>query len=169
MNIPNLAPALLARLLASKGGMVSVQYQTHGSPAADFKAHSLRKVTTAVRRVGAEFRNLAPVREAIEAGERSMPEAPKGKEWVHYPYILRSLKDPSVHYVRTYHNTGTALGSSSSTYYIDGQEATKEAYEAMLPASRRSGYKPFDPSQPADITTSNLLAIKIDGEWVRNS
>jgi hypothetical protein len=114
---------------------------------------------------------MSSVSEAIDAGERGEPEKPFGKHWISYPYILASDKDASVYYVRTYGNTGGVIQRSSSEYFVDGIPTSKEAYESMLPGSKRSDYakrKPYNPDEPRDITTSNLLAIKIDGEWVQN-
>jgi len=172
MNIPNLSSSLLTRILSRKGHNTSIVYQTLGQPSAEFKGHSLVKRTTAVVRMGAAFRNMTSVSEAIEAGERGEPEKPFGKTWIQYPYILQSDKNPSVHYIRTYGNHGGKIQSSTSEYFVDGIPTSKEAYESMLPASKRSDYagrKPYNPDEPRDITTSNLLAIKIDGEWVKNS
>jgi hypothetical protein len=171
MNIPNLSSSLLARILSRKSHNTSIVYQTIGTPSKGFKGHSLLKRTTAVVRIGAAFRNMSSVSEAIDAGERGEPEKPFGKHWISYPYILASDKDPSVYYVRTYSNTGGVIQRSTSEYFVDGIPTSKETYESMLPESKRSDYakrKPYNPDEPRDITTSNLLAIKIDEEWVKN-
>jgi hypothetical protein len=162
MTTNDILSEIMSRPKASHAALI---YQSFPTPAAEFKTHTLQKITSGVVRIGAEYQNLAPVREAIEAGEREpVKEAPKGRRWVSYPYILESIKDPSQTYLQVAYATGGAIQKPSTEYFIDGTLTTKEAFEAMLIPSARSDAKK-DAPLVFSIKTENILGIKIEGEY----
>jgi hypothetical protein len=145
-----------------KASHASVIWQSFPTPAAEFKGHTLQKITSGVVRVGAEYRNLAPVKEAIENGERGEIQPPKGKVWETYPYVLRGIKDPSQRYLQVAGNTGGMIQRPRSEYFVDGVPTSKESFESMLRPSDRSGYG--TPPLTWTIKLENILGIKMEGE-----
>ena len=159
MNTSDLLRVIMARPKASH---VSLVWQSFPTPAAEFKGHTLQKITRGVVRVGAEYQNLAPVKEAIENGERGEIQPPSGKVWESYPYILRGIKDPSQRYLQVATPTGGMIQRPSSEYFVDGVATFKESFESMLRPSDRSGNRPAP--LVFSLKTENILGIKIDGE-----
>jgi len=145
-----------------KASHASIIWQSFPTPAAEFKGRTLQKITSGVVRIGCEYQNLAPVKEAIENGERGEIQPPSGKVWETYPYILRGIKDPSQRYLQVTFNTGGKIQLPKSEYFVDGVATSKEEFESMLRPSDRSGSRPaplvFTPK------VENILGIKIDGE-----
>jgi hypothetical protein len=143
---------ILTEVTAVTGQHLSVTFQSKGKPSAAFKSNELRKVTTGAFRAGIDYANLSEVKEAIEAGERGEVEPLPWGEWSTFPYhITHKGKD----YFRFYPSTGGAIQAPKVTYFINGEEVTKEAYQEMLPPSdRKSSDKPC-----FVIEASNILKI----------
>ncbi len=160
MNTSSLLNEIMSRPKASHASLV---WQSFPTPAAEFKGHTLQKITTGVVRVGAEYQNLAPVKEAIESGERGAIQPPSGKVWETYPYVLRGIKDPDQRYLQVAYPTGGKIQRSTSEYFVDGVATTKEAFESMLRPSDRSGYG-NKPRLTWTIKLENILGIKMEGE-----
>ena len=159
MTTSELLNEIMSRPKASHASLI---WQSFPTPAAEFKGHTLKKITRGVVRIGAEYQNLAPVKEAIENGERGEIQPPSGKVWETYPYILRGIKDPSQRYLQVAGNTGGKIQRPSSEYFVDEVATSKESFESMLRPSDRSGNRPA----PLVFTlkVENILGIKIDGE-----
>ena len=159
MTTSELLNEIMSRPKASHASLI---WQSFPTPAAEFKGHTLQKITRGVVRIGAEYQNLAPVKEAIENGERGEIQPPSGKVWESYPYILRGIKDPSQRYLQVAGNTGGKIQRPSSEYFVDGVATSKESFESMLRPSDRSGNR----IAPLVFTlkVENILGIKMDGE-----
>jgi hypothetical protein len=159
MNTSDLLRVIMARPKASHASLI---YQSFPAPAAEFKGHTLQKITSGVVRIGAEYQNLAPVKEAIESGERGEIQPPSGKVWESYPYVLRGIKDPSQRYLQVAYPTGGNIQRSTTEYFVDGVATSKEAFESMLVPSARSANRKAPLTWT--IKVENILGIKIDGE-----
>ena len=99
-------------------------------------------------------------KEAKNHEEGWKPDPPKGKAWVMYPKILRSLKDASVEYLRVTTTENTAI---KTLWFVDGRVAT---------AAEVAEIKTFFPTRDAvvvfDLKMENVIRLRVDKkEWVR--
>lgn len=60
--------------------------------------------------------------------EEYKAEKPNSMEWEQFPFILQSTKDSEVKYLRYYLTKNT---KTTTTYYVDGEEATAEQLEII--------------------------------------
>lgn len=149
---------ILSLVTGMSGRHVNVQFQTEGKPSKDHKGVVLQKKTDGTFRVGISFENLKGVREGIESGERGQVEAPKGRKWVSYPFVLSNL-DETQQYLRLYYPTGGAIQSPDVTYLVDGKEVEKDEYLSYLTESDRKP-KPKNPNMDCfDVKIGNILKI----------
>lgn len=149
---------ILSIVQPQSGRPVSICFKTEGKPAAAFKAHKLEKITKGAFRVGISFENLKGVREGIESGERGIPEAPKGKKWILYPFHLQKL-DGSIDYLRLYYPTGGFIQIPKVSYKVDGIEVTKEQYNSYLTPSDAAPKKRDPNLDLFDVKMENILSI----------
>lgn len=160
------AQTILNRILNAKGGHVSIQYQTFPKPAAQFKGHELKKVTTGAVIAGKDFANLQSVKDAIASGERGEVQPRPYGTWTNFPYIAEHTDKKGVYneYLRLYPATGGAIQRTTTEYFVDGVPTDKDSFMSMLTPSDRN--KSQTPREMWEIKLSGLLGCKIDGEWV---
>jgi hypothetical protein len=152
-------PAEILSIVQSQSGRhVSISFKSEANPAAAFKGTKLEKQTKGAYRVGISFENLKGVREGIESGERDVPQAPKGKKWVQYPFHLKKLDD-TTDYLRLYFPTGGFIQVPDVCYYVNGEQVTKEKYNSYLTPSAAAP-KERDPNQECfDVKMENVISI----------
>lgn len=150
------AQQTLDKILTAKGNHVSIRYKTTKEPASPKTLNAgilLEKEVKGAFTAGKNYANLKEVREAIEAGERGPVQPPKGRKWVNHPYILESLKTGK-ELVRLF----PAVGKNqrpSVIYRVNGQEVTKEVFNAYLPPSKVN-----KPQQPCfDLAVDCILDL----------
>jgi hypothetical protein len=147
-------------IMNSKGQFVTALWESEVKPAAAHKGHTLTKKSRAVVRAGINFANLSSVKEGIESGERGpVQELPWG-EWKldaegksMFPYVI-THKDQD--YIRLYPSDT----KTKTTYYLDGNEVTKEKFcEYLTPSEAK---KILDGEKPECFTVkeSNIRGIE---------
>ena len=126
--------------------------------------------------VGRDYENTVHrVAERTEGADASnfVAAAPSGMVWETYPYILRSIKDPSQKYLRLTKNGNTTV---STTYMVDGREATKSEeaeIKAFIPKHGESakqaacGIAAEDQVKPFAIKVENIVSL-YQGDKVYN-
>jgi len=92
-------------------------------------------------------------------------DKPTGRSWSDYPYFLTKDTDPTVTYLRIASNGNSKV---TSTYFVDGREATPEE-EAEIKTFLRShsvckkqleyGLTPEEVVEVKDITVTNIVRI----------
>lgn len=152
-------PTQVLSLVSSLSGKhLKVAFQTESKPAAAHKGTLLQKKTEGTYRVGISFENLKGVREGIESGERGEVQSPKGKKWVVYPFHLQN-EAGTTDYLRLYYPTGGFIQRPSVTYYVNGQEVTREEYSSFLTPSDAKP-KERDPNMDCfDVKMENVISI----------
>jgi len=149
---------ILSLVQPQSGRHVSISFKSEATPAAAFKMHKLEKRTTGAYRVGISFENLKGVREGIANGEREIPQDPKGKKWILYPFHLQKL-DGSTDCLRLYFPTGGFIQIPEVSYLVDGVEVSKEKYNSFLTPSAAAP-KERDPNMDCfDVKMENVLSI----------
>jgi hypothetical protein len=147
------ALALVETLKNKKGQNMKISWSR---PLKTYKGDS-RKVVKSVEcvmRTGVEYDNIQSVKAKREGGE--LPEenqGTNGKQWLIYPFVLVSLKSGK-ELLRL--SKGTLDFDISSTYEIDGKEATKEECKAICLASEFSSRGALD---CLDITLDNVTML----------
>jgi hypothetical protein len=109
------------------GAFQAVRWESTVKPAAASRDRVLTKVTDAVIRTGIDYANLS-VNADTDTGE-----LPWG-EWSVFPYIIEHR---GALYARLY----VKDGSVRTRYFIDGVEATREAFDSHLTPSARKPRK----------------------------
>ena len=152
-------PEIASRLSSLKGQFVGLSWKR------DLKTYKgstalVTKSVRAVLQVGADYDNRAVVEAARESGELPAENAGlKGKEWVQFPTILRSVKTGKL-YVRTYPVTDKAgkPRSCKSIYRINGVRVGKaDAKEICLAGEFSNG----SPLACYDIGIDNLTSVRL--------
>ena len=142
----------ISKLLDVKGQFVRIEYKSEQKPAAAHKTSKLEKRVLGVFRAGIDYANLGTVKTAIADGSRGEVQALPWGEWESFPYTIRHNGKL---YVRLY----PAKGAASVTYFVDGNEVTREQWKAMLtPGDARK----MDEKREVDCFTvkaENILAI----------
>jgi hypothetical protein len=149
---------ILSLVQPQSGRHVHVEFKSEATPAAAFKTHKLEKFTKGAYRVGISFENLKGVREGIENGEREVPQAPKGKKWVLYPFHLQNLAE-TTDYLRLYFPTGGAIQIPQVSYRVDGIEVSKEKYNSFLTPSDAAPKKRDPNLDLFDVKMKNVISI----------
>ena len=149
---------ILSLVQPQSGRHVSISFKSEAKPAAAFKSHKLEKITKGAYRVGISFENLKGVREGIANGEREIPQAPKGKKWVLYPFHLQKL-DGTTDYLRLYFPTGGKIQIPAVTYLVDGKEVSKDEYNSFLTPSDAAPKKRDPNLDLFDVKMENVLSI----------
>lgn len=83
-------------------------------------------------------------------------QSPKGKEWVEYPKVLRSIKDSEKMYLRA---STTANSKTEIVYLVDNRLATKEEVEEIL-----SFIPTHEPTMVFDLSLDKILKWNVGGE-----
>lgn len=107
-----------------------------------FAGLSYEKASTFQAQVGVTYAHLKAIREAVEAGERDVPDAPPaGREWVTITDLPIDL--PDVRLYRSIKSGELQVGVAptgnppKSTYYVAGEEVSKAELAESLPSSSR--------------------------------
>jgi hypothetical protein len=149
---------ILSLVQPQSGRHVSISFKSEATPAAAFKGTKLEKYTKGAYRVGISFENLKGVREGIANGEREIPQAPKGKKWVLYPFHLQNLAE-TTDYLRLYFPTGGVIQIPAVTYLVDGKEVSKEEYNSFLTPSDAAPKKRDPNLDLFDVKMENVISI----------
>jgi hypothetical protein len=111
---------------------------------------------------GVEYDVKKAVKEARANGELPAEnQGRKGKEWVEYPFVLRSLKTDKCAIV-----VYPAANGSKSHYEENGEEITRDAYEAATTPSSRTFYGSKE-RRTFEIGLDHIESIKIGGVTYR--
>jgi hypothetical protein len=134
---PLTADTIISNLLSSKGQFVRAIWKSNPTPAAAHKKAgiTLEKKTSAIVRSGINFSNLSAVKEGVESGERDpVGELPWGSWHIDsegksmFPYVITHGENL---YLRLYPSDT----KSSTIYYVNGSETTKDEFMKYLTPS----------------------------------
>ena len=115
-------------IINAPGQFQVMTWKTAVKPAAAHKGKALTKVTTATVRTGAEYKNFA------ENADRETGGLPYG-EWAIYPWVI-------AHKGKFYGRLYVVENTIRTTYFIDGEEAGREDFLALLTPSARKAKRP---------------------------
>ena len=159
MNATVSLPAVANRLANLKGQFVGLSWKR------DLKTYKgeSRSVTKSVRSVvmvGASYDNRAVVQAAREDG--TLPaenQGLNGKERVHFPTLLRSLKTGKL-YLRAYpvRDEAGKPRSCKSIYRVNGARVSRDEAKTICLASEFSKGSPLE---CYDIALDNLTAVRL--------
>lgn len=121
-----------------------VTWETTVTPAAAHKHHTLRKVTTALVMVGAEYKNLA-----VNA-DKQTGDLPWGK-WMVYPHLI-------AHKGKDYARLYTVDGTLRTAYFVDDEVVSREDFLALLTPSKRDAARPNGGT--ITVNLDNIKAVK---------
>lgn len=156
-----------------KGSFLRAKFASEKKPKAASKGRELVKITEGVFRAGIDYANLGAVKEGIANGERGDVQSLPFGEWVSFPFIIRHRpKNTGVEtkylrlYPRHYRDKETGRLTTdypSSTYFVDGNEVSKDEFYSHLPPSARNR-----DSAPDCITVKENGFLELC-EWVEYS
>ena len=137
--------------LAAAGKFSSVTFKSNPKPAAAFKGVTLEKVTTGVFRSGINFANITVVKDAIANGERGEVEPLAWGTWEKFPFVIAHKGE---RFLRLTKVNGL---KSTSKFFVNGAEVSKDEFESFLVPSARSSAK--TPTEVFNIKEANLVSF----------
>lgn len=163
------AASVRDRILNARGNFVKAAWKSNPKPKAEHKNVLLEKHTLAVVQAGVNYANLSSVKDAIAAGERGeVQELPFGEWWVDpitnksfFPYVIHHKDEFYLRLTRSQGNNH----KSSSVYYANGKEVTKEEFASYLTNSEATKLLSPDPEKISpvfNIKLKNLLDLPQD-------
>lgn len=153
MNDVQLVEAIAAAPIAAN---IFITWERPAKMRAKYKGMPMTKRTTMLLRLGVDYDKMQDVQEARADG--SLPatnQGMKGKEWVTFPYLKRSLKTGKT--LLSVKKASTCFKAKTDTVYLlDGQEVNKDDYaHAMLGYEFKKGEVP----NTFDLTGENVTRI----------
>lgn len=122
------------KFMNTKGGYISVGFQSSKKPAAANKHHKLVKVTVGVFRAGIDYAKLATVNKAIADKERGEVQGLPWGEWESFPYTITNKGN---RYFRLY-TSKNPDHKIRTAYFVDGRQVPKANFALYLtPAAAR--------------------------------
>lgn len=165
------AENIIENILNTKGAFVKVLWHSFPDPAAAHKHVELKKVTSAVCRAGINYANLAPVKEAIEAGERGEVEPLPWGQWYvkdgksFFPYIIEHKGEL---YIRLYPSSNEKQ-LPKTKYFVNGEEVTKQKFaEYLTPANAKKLLESEEHPLCFTLKQSNILGTEEYNEEIVN-
>jgi hypothetical protein len=125
-NLNATASAMVNKIMGKRGQFTHIKYVRPLKLKKEFEGDNYGfKEVTGVFRLGVEYENLGTTKEKRDSGVSI--GGMKGKEWVQYPYLLKSEVSDNL-LVRVYGAKNTKV---ETRFFINGKAATPEMLNEM--------------------------------------
>lgn len=148
-------------ILSRKGQICSFRAKRQLKTLKQFKDLVIEKESSYSCRIGIEYENMAVTKEIRAEGKE--PSGLKGKEWLFYPYFLKSQSSENI-YVRLYAmDPAKGLNGRDTKYFLNGNLAEKENIRQFCLASEFSNGI-YVPKPCIDFSLNSILAGSFSNE-----
>ncbi len=146
---------IIAKLLSKKGQFASISYRRPLKLLKQFVNEGKfgEKITVCQVRCGVDYSNLQSTIEKVESGQISGNHSLVSREWVLFPYLLKSLTTGKLLF-RFY---PVSNSKSNSRYFLDGAEIPEESVPTYCLKSEWGDKR----EQPCfDLPIESIISVK---------
>jgi len=147
---------IIAKLLSKKGQFASISYRRPLKLLKQYVNEGMvgEKLVTLTCRCGIDYSNLQSTIEKVENGSISCDGKLIGREWVLFPYLLKSLSTGKLLF-RFY--TVDNNNKADTRWFLDGQEIAQEALPTYC---LKSEWGERDSLPCFDLPVENIISVK---------